>query len=254
MQAALAQILKNYFQKDSLESVSEAELVEFCRKYPFATIGHLLLAKKKKWWGDDYQKEAEKTALYLNNPLWLHYLLQMETDKAGTIQKPEEAAPLETTSVTEPAATESEAPPTPVTVTDKTETKEPLKATPEPSLIDPYHTVDYFASQGIKLRTEELDKDAFGRQLRSFTDWLRSMKRIQPTGNNNSPETTVDESIERTAAYSISTSDVETEAMAEVWLKQGNKEKALEIYRKLSLHNPSKSHYFAAKIDQLNAK
>jgi hypothetical protein len=80
------------------------------------------------------------------------------------------------------------------------------------------------------------------------------MKRIQPTGNNNSPETTVDESIERTAAYSISTSDVETEAMAEVWLKQGNKEKALEIYRKLSLHNPSKSHYFAAKIDQLNAK
>ena len=79
------------------------------------------------------------------------------------------------------------------------------------------------------------------------------MKRIQPTGNNISTETTVDESIERTAAYSISTSDVETEAMAEVWLKQGNKEKAIEIYRKLSLHNPAKSHYFAAKIDQINA-
>jgi hypothetical protein len=40
--------------------------------------------------------------------------------------------------------------------------------------------------------------------------------------------------------------------MAEVWLKQGNKEKAADVYRKLSLRNPSKSAYFAAKIESLN--
>ena len=122
MQAALAQILKNYFQKDSLESVSEAELVEFSRKYPFATIGHLLLAKKKKWWGDDYQKEAEKTALYLNNPLWLHYLLQMETDKAGSVPM-EEAPPLPSAPVIEPTA--SEAASSPLTFAEKPEKPEP---------------------------------------------------------------------------------------------------------------------------------
>ena len=53
------------------------------------------------------------------------------------------------------------------------------------------------------------------------------------------------------AASSIEEKEVLTKAMAEVWIKQGNNEKASEIYRKLSLQNPSKSSYFAAKIDQL---
>jgi hypothetical protein len=42
-----------------------------------------------------------------------------------------------------------------------------------------------------------------------------------------------------------------TEAMAEVWEKQGNTIKALELYEKLSLLDPSKSSYFAAKIEHL---
>jgi hypothetical protein len=39
--------------------------------------------------------------------------------------------------------------------------------------------------------------------------------------------------------------------MAEVWIKQGNKEKAIEIYNKLSLLNPDKSAYFASLAEQL---
>jgi len=41
------------------------------------------------------------------------------------------------------------------------------------------------------------------------------------------------------------------EAMAEVWIKQGNTAKAEEIYRKLSLLDPLKTAYFAAKIEDL---
>ena len=33
--------------------------------------------------------------------------------------------------------------------------------------------------------------------------------------------------------------------------QQGNHEKAADVYRKLSLHYPAKSAYFAAKIDAL---
>jgi len=39
--------------------------------------------------------------------------------------------------------------------------------------------------------------------------------------------------------------------MAEVWIKQGNTAKAEEIYRKLSLLDPLKTAYFAAKIEDL---
>jgi hypothetical protein len=40
--------------------------------------------------------------------------------------------------------------------------------------------------------------------------------------------------------------------MAEVWAKQGAREKAIETYNKLSLQNPSKKAYFAAKIENLS--
>ncbi len=60
-----------------------------------------------------------------------------------------------------------------------------------------------------------------------------------------------DTTVTRTAASSIEEKEVVTEAMAEVWIKQGNREKARDIFTKLSLQNPGKSAYFAAKIDQL---
>jgi chorismate mutase len=118
---------------------------------------------------------------------------------------------------------------------------------------EPYHTIDYFASQGIKLRAEDLTKDKFGRQLKSFTEWLRTMKKVGPVTADSNSTPAIDETIVKKAEASVENNDVETEAMAEVWAKQGKMSKAIEIYQKLSLLNPSKSHYFAAKIEQLKA-
>jgi hypothetical protein len=116
---------------------------------------------------------------------------------------------------------------------------------------DPYYTIDYFASQGIKLKLEDLSKDKLGQQLKSFTEWIRSMKRLPQQVAENSMDETAQHSIRRIAEHSVEEKEVLTESMAEVWIKQGNYEKARQIYRKLSLQNPSKSTYFAAKIDQL---
>ncbi|HVK46465.1 MAG TPA: hypothetical protein VM488_01445 [Pseudobacter sp.] len=121
---------------------------------------------------------------------------------------------------------------------------------------DPYHTIDYFASQGIKLKLEELAKDKLGQQLKSFTEWLRSMKRIGPAGINGAGaqlDETAQQAIQSIADTSIEGKDIVTEAMAEVWVKQGNYRKAIAIYEKLSLQNPVKSPYFADRIQQLKA-
>ena len=45
--------------------------------------------------------------------------------------------------------------------------------------------------------------------------------------------------------------DLVSEDLAEVYLAQGLKSAAIEIYRKLSLLNPEKSIYFAEKIEKL---
>ena len=130
---------------------------------------------------------------------------------------------------------------------------EPSTQHPEPLTFEPYHTVDYFASQGIKLRQEELNRDKLGQQLRSFTEWLRSMKKVPGQAISTNMDESVQQSIQRFAEHSVQEKEVLTEAMAEVWAKQGNRQKAVLIYQKLSLQNPDKSAYFAAKIDQLNA-
>lgn len=148
--------------------------------------------------------------------------------------------------------TNSEDPELPVFKTDLTKFSD-LKTNEELSF-EPYHTIDYFASQGIKLRAEDLTKDKFGRQLKSFTEWLRTMKKVGPAATEGGQVTAIDETIQKKAEASVENNEVETEAMAEVWAKQGKTAKAIEIYQKLSLHNPSKSHYFAAKIEQLNAQ
>jgi hypothetical protein len=117
---------------------------------------------------------------------------------------------------------------------------------------EPYHTVDYFASQGIKISQEEAGKDKFGKQLKSFTEWLKDMKRL-PASELQKLEKGSEKKVQHLADDSVHASEVLTEAMAEVWLKQGNRDKALEVYKKLSLLNPSKNAYFAAKIDNLKS-
>lgn len=118
--------------------------------------------------------------------------------------------------------------------------------------IDPYHTIDYFASQGIKLEFEQNPKDELGRNLKKFTQWLKQMKRLGPEQATEviaGRETEAD--ITKIAESSNTVREVVTEAMASVLEKQGKKEKATELYNKLSFLNPDKSVYFAAKIKSL---
>lgn len=118
-------------------------------------------------------------------------------------------------------------------------------------LFEPLHTSDYFASLGIKFTGEIKPDDKFGTQLKSFTSWLKTMKKIHvedlPESSDHSHI-----SIQQMAEQSNQDAAVLTEAMAEVLLQQGKTVKAIEVFEKLSLHNPAKKAYFAAKIDNIN--
>ena len=115
---------------------------------------------------------------------------------------------------------------------------------------EPLHTSDYFASLGIKLSGKILHSDKLGKQMNSFTEWLKEIKKLQPDQLPLQSEQ-ADLTIQKLAEASNLEIEVETEAMAEVLIQQGKKQKALNVYKKLSLLDPSKSAYFAAKIDQL---
>lgn len=76
--------------------------------------------------------------------------------------------------------------------------------------------------------------------------------RIEPPETTNSETETESAEIE-TVIKRSATSDfkIVTETMAQIYLKQGNKDKALQIYRQLLADNPKKSVYFADRIREL---
>jgi len=125
-----------------------------------------------------------------------------------------------------------------------------MSTTEDKISFEPLHTSDYFASLGIKLDENGKPVDKLGRQLKSFTDWLKTMKKIHSEQLPSSSEQT-DNMIQKLAEKSNTEGEVLTEAMAEVLFHQGKARKAIEVYKKLSLLDPSKSAYFAAKIGDI---
>jgi len=114
-----------------------------------------------------------------------------------------------------------------------------------------YHAIDYFASQGIKLDPRLLSQDMLGNKVKKFTDWLKQMKRVNENPTDLGTDIETEHLIEKIAQSSNEAKDVITETMAEVLIKQGKKEKAIQLYQKLSFLNPPKSTYFATKINEL---
>lgn len=129
---------------------------------------------------------------------------------------------------------------------------EPIDPAKAELSLTPYHTIDYFASVGIRMREEDKPVDKFGQQLKSFTEWIKVMRKL-PANEiiKKTEDAAAEHKVEKLAAHSLTGEHADTEAMAEVWEKQGNIVKAAAIYHKLSLLDPAKSAYFAAKIENL---
>jgi hypothetical protein len=262
MTGSAQHIIKRIFQANSLSDVSLHQLEELVEQNPSFAIGHYLLSQKLQQEKDPaFPQQIQKTSLYFTNPFWLQWLLKNGHEEKITIA-PENAV-VEKEQLTEQIPgniEENEDKQDEIAgsisktvlqqfINASTEIKEKEEAL----AFEPYYTIDYFASQGIKFVQEVNPDDKLGRQLKSFTEWLKVMKRLPQKTIEQPIDDKTQEAIETGAAQSIIAKEVVTEAMAEVLLKQGKMEEAAEMYRKLSLHNPGKNAYFAAKIEQLKA-
>jgi hypothetical protein len=116
---------------------------------------------------------------------------------------------------------------------------------------DKLHTIDYFASQGIQIDLSKIPQDKLTTKLRRFTDWLKDMKNHHPNPDDLGVSTEQEKKVAETALISNESKEILTETMAEVLAKQGQIDKAIQLYIKLSFSNPEKTAYFADKIQQL---
>lgn len=263
-------IAQSLFNKDVSE-LEEDDVNHITSQYPYFAPAHFLQLSALSKGSPEYNKQYQKAILYYPDPLTFEQFIHPQPDfifedsetlyeekaTAETIIEEEKEDVIEDKLV-EAAQPKSEsalvqekeaAPPLAELLFLKEEEKE---EEPQGSGItfEPYHTVDYFASQGIKAAADQV-QNKLDKQVKSFTDWLKVMKKLPAAERGTNVTPSVEQKVENLAEHSVQDADVVTESMAEVWIAQGNNEKAAEVYRKLSLQNPSKSAYFAAKIHQL---
>ncbi len=239
----------------------------------------------------EYPASVAMTALYFSNPHWLHHQLQTTTagsrvrewekamqpreeEKTDPVAPPETEDPIEPVGEAgaQPENASVEAGPEDAMGHDTVIREEPaeqtddhpptgkladiLNAPVDPSAtlevpIEPLYTVDYFASLGIRAPTEPGTGDALGYKLKSFTEWLKAMRKINPEKMDVQMDASSESRIRKEADLSNSHSGVVTETMAEVLQRQGLRDQAIQLYQKLSLLEPAKSAYFAARIAEL---
>lgn len=125
----------------------------------------------------------------------------------------------------------------------------PVKKSDKLPVASPFFTIDFFASQGIKIPGTSADQ--LEGKVKKFTEWLVLLKNKNPNPTDLGTDPETEKIIDSIAQSSNHTQEVITETMAEVLVKQGKREKAIHLYEKLSFLNPSKSTYFAAKINEL---
>lgn len=156
----------------------------------------------------------------------------------------------------------------------------------EKPLIYPIYTEDYFLQQGEKispvlpedidsLKTTETAEEAAKSLMvmMSFTEWLlhfksSTEKQKEETKDQRALKTMwqkeklaaaieeeneeIPENVFEMAVNSITKEDgLASESLADIYIKQGKLDKAIDMYRKLSLRNPQKNAYFARKIEEI---
>ncbi len=316
MNAAENNLVQLLTGQPSLQAATAAQIAEITHRFPYFSLGQLLLTKKLKAEDTEtFLAQYQQCALYFTNQSWLQYQLNNpEVSKPDKLFKETSETAKEANKETEPelitgepagavaekgemedsnlitlpaegvlrsislqlgeVKEEPEDPPLDADEIEYTDILAPEASAKIANLLqhqvedyhtpvdnkrdlpvsaEPYHTIDYFASQGIKMDPHQ-PQDALAKKVHTFTDWLKQMKRINqsPTDLGSDPDT--DSYVQSIADTSNQPREVHTEAMAEVLIMQGKKDKAIELYQKLSLLNPAKTAYFAAKIHQLKAQ
>lgn len=155
----------------------------------------------------------------------------------------------------------------------------------EEQLIYPIYTEDYFLHQGIPASADipdeiaELmpdnmtDEEKSLMVMMSFTEWLLHFKKTAQKQKEEKKDQKalktmwqkeklaaaieeeneeIPENVFEMAVNSITKEDgLASESLADIYIKQGKYDKAIEMYRKLSLRNPKKNVYFARKIEEI---
>lgn len=243
-------------------------LAQAVRRFPYFHAGWMLLAKGlADSASPHFQSELKKAAVHVWDRAALFWLVH-GTDESRKPQKSEAAKAMDAEPAHNPSpAARLLAPPPPVAddyfpgVADDLGLDAASKPDTTYTLTDfddhlrrpgeRYTFADWldYVSERKSILDEEAAQDRNSRQSRLIDDFLKEpVERITPAAAKPISQSEAKAIEER----SVSENDeILTETLASIYLKQGKTEKAVSIFKKLSLKYPEKSSYFASRIAEI---
>lgn len=225
----------------------------------------------------DLQKLTETYPYFLPGHYLKHIALQQDGQHLYALQQAFPANRVVLQQLLEPAKEQLEVLMEELPVVPETDLLEALGIPQQPVIV-----TDYFSQQGIEVSSDlpevedlapHTEEEKSLLVVMSFEEWLsyintKSKKAKEEEAEQKALKTMwqkqklaaaieeesdeIPETVFEMAVNSISRSDDwVSESMAEVYARQGKAKKAIDIYEKLSLLNPEKNTYFAAKIENL---
>ena len=249
-------LYNNTFDKNINDVGTSIFLEDVAKQYPYFGVCHFFNLKTANPNQSNYEALAQKAILFFNNPYVLQKNLneldlnEIDKDNIGTTIIDNPIVEAKEIIYEKPKVVDYPKNINECTITTNLDNNEDKKMVTNEPLFEPLHATDYFASQGIKYSQLPFTNDKLGNQLKSFTSWLKTMKKVHPD-KLAIVNIQAENAIQNQAAKSNVDTEVVTESMAEAYILQNKNIKAVEVYQKLSLLDTTKSAYFAAKIEFL---